>query len=73
MSDARAGANLFNDEEILTRDEVADWLKVKPRQVERLNIPCLDLGRKTKRYLVRDVLAWLEQHSRPRPGDGGRV
>lgn len=45
---------------ILTRCEVADWLKVKPRQVERLGIPQIDLGRKTKRYLVRDVLRWLE-------------
>lgn len=47
-------------EAILTRDEVAAWLKVRPRQVERLGVPCLDLGRKTKRYLGRDVLAWLE-------------
>lgn len=46
---------------ILTRDEVAEWLKVKPRQVERLGVPRLDLGRKTKRYLMRDVLKWLEQ------------
>jgi hypothetical protein len=47
-------------DDILTRDEVAAWLKIKPRQVERLGIPCLNLGHKTKRYLVRDVLAWLE-------------
>lgn len=47
-------------ESVLTREEVAAWLKVKPRQVERLAIPCLDLGRKTKRYLKRDVLAWIE-------------
>lgn len=45
---------------ILTRAEVATWLKVRPRQVERLGIPCLNLGRRTKRYLARDVLAWLE-------------
>ena len=60
-------------ETLLTRDEVAKWLKIHPRQVDRLGVPSIDLGRKTKRYLVRDVLAWLEQHSRPRPGDGGRV
>lgn len=46
---------------ILTRAEVAVWLKVRPRQVERLGVPCLDLGRKTKRYLRGDVLAWLER------------
>lgn len=45
---------------IMTREEVAEWLQVKPRQVERLGIPALDLGRKTKRYLEKDVLAWLE-------------
>jgi len=45
---------------ILTRAEVAAWLKVKPRQIERLGVPCLDLGLKTKRYLGKDVLAWLE-------------
>jgi hypothetical protein len=52
---------------ILTRDEVASWLKVRPRQVERLGVPVLDLGRKTKRYLARDVLAWLASLRRPRP------
>ncbi len=45
---------------ILTRDEVAQWLKVRPRQVERLGIPCIDLGKKTKRYLASDVFAWLQ-------------
>ena len=45
---------------ILTRDEVAEWLKLRPRQVERLGIPCIDLGRKTKRYLAQDVIVWLQ-------------
>ena len=52
---------------ILTRAEVAAWLKVKPRQVERLGVPCLDLGRKTKRYLAKAVLTWLEEKRRPGP------
>ena len=46
---------------ILTRDEVAAWLRVRPRQVERLGIPCIALGHRTKRYLASDVRAWLEQ------------
>jgi hypothetical protein len=58
---------------ILTRDEVAKWLKLNPRQIERLGVPCMDLGRKTKRYLVGDVMAWLQQHRRQRADDGGRV
>jgi hypothetical protein len=45
---------------IMTRDEVAQWLKLKPRQVERLGIPCINLGRKTKRYFAIDVLEWLQ-------------
>ena len=64
MSGERAGTTFFTGEEILTREEVAKWLKVKPRQVERLRIPCLDLGRKTKRYAKEDVLAWLEAQRR---------
>lgn len=49
-----------HSEAILTRDKVAEWLKVKPRQVVRLGIPCIDLGRKTKRYLAKEVLTWLQ-------------
>lgn len=49
------------DDGILTRNEVAEWLKVKPRQIERLGVPQIDLGRKTKRYLRRDVVRWLEK------------
>jgi hypothetical protein len=51
-------------EGIMTRDEVAAWLKVAPRQIDRLGIPCIDLGKKTKRYLVKDVAAWLESKRR---------
>lgn len=49
---------------LLKADEVADWLKVKRRQVQRLGIPWIDLGRKTPRYQVKDVLAWLETRRR---------
>jgi len=52
---------------ILTRAEVAAWLKINPRQVERLGIPCIDLGRKTKRYVAKDVQAWLDTYRR-QPG-----
>jgi hypothetical protein len=49
-------------DQILTAAEVAAWLKIKPRQVQRFGIPCVDLGRKTKRYVARDILAWLDAH-----------
>ena len=53
-----------SESEVLTRTEVAAWLKVKPRQVERLGVPCIALGRKTVRYLRADVLTWLQQQRR---------
>ncbi len=51
---------------ILTREEVAAWLKVRPRQLDRLGVPACRLGRKTLRYLRSDVLVWLEAQRRPR-------
>lgn len=47
------------DTTVMTRIEVAAWLQVKPRQVDRMGIPCIQLGRKTVRYLRADVMAWL--------------
>ena len=52
---------------LLRADEVAEWLKVERRQVQRLGIPWIDLGRKTPRYHVKDILTWLETRRR----DGG--
>ena len=49
---------------LLTADEIGDWVQVARRQVQRLAIPCIDLGRKTPRYKVKDVLAWLETRRR---------
>lgn len=45
---------------ILTASEVAAWLKITPRQVQRMGVPCVRLGPRTPRYRGRDVLAWLE-------------
>lgn len=53
---------------ILTAADVAAWLKITPRQVQRLGVPCVRLGPRTPRYLARDVLAWLEaQRQAPAP------
>lgn len=49
---------------LLTADEVAAWLQVARRHVQRLEIPWIDLGRKTPRYRVKDVVAWLETRRR---------
>jgi len=45
---------------VLTPQEVAAWLKVRPRQLSVLGVPHLDWGHKTKRYSVKDVQAWLD-------------
>jgi hypothetical protein len=46
---------------VLTPQEAAAWLKVRPRQLGVLGVPCLDWGHKTKRYLAKDVEAWLQE------------
>lgn len=66
----RVPAAAFGDlphDALLTANDVAEWLKVARRQVQRLGIPWIGLGRKTPRYQVKDVLAWLETRRR----DGG--
>lgn len=50
---------------ILTPQEVAEWLKLKPRQVQRLGFPSFVLGRKTRRYRAGEVVAHLETLRRP--------
>ena len=60
MAGAEEGRQLRDQFAVMTQKQVAEWLQVRPRQIERLGIPRLDLGHKTKRYLKHDVLAWLE-------------
>lgn len=60
MAGAEKGQQLPDQLAVMTQEQVAEWLQVRPRQIERLGIPRLDLGHKTKRYLKHDVLAWLE-------------
>ena len=64
---ATAATKAWRDEsvEILTQQQVAEWLLVKPRQIGRLGIPCLDLGHKTKRYLKQAVRDWIDAQRRP--------
>jgi predicted DNA-binding transcriptional regulator AlpA len=50
----------YPPETVLTIDEVAAWLGISKRQVERLDIPFSLLGKRTKRYVAAEVLAFLE-------------
>ena len=45
---------------VLKKVELAAWLRVSPRTIERLKIPSLPLDAGGRRYLVADVLKWLE-------------
>lgn len=53
-------------EALLTRAEVAAWLRVEPKEVTRVRnkkgvrIPVVDLGPKTKRFRRSAVEAWLQ-------------
>ena len=53
----------YPPEAILELPHVAAWLRVSERTVERLDIPFALLGARTKRYLARDVIAFLEKRS----------
>ncbi len=55
--------------EIMTKHDVASWLKVKHTYSTDSGFPYLDLGDKTKRYVVKDVAAWLEAQRRGRRKD----
>ncbi len=51
----------FPETAILELAHVAAWLGISQRQVERLDIPFALLGKRTKRYLARDVIEYLEK------------
>jgi hypothetical protein len=55
------GPLAYAPESVLTLEQVADWLQVSKRQAERLHIPCLYLGKRTRRFLGKTVLDFLEK------------
>ena len=48
-------------EEILTKKEIAERLKVSVRKVEDLHLPCLRLGSRCNRYVWSTVLEYLRK------------
>jgi excisionase family DNA binding protein len=50
----------YTPETVLTIEEVAEWLGVSVRTVERWPIKRLTLSRSTRRYLAKHVLEYLE-------------
>jgi hypothetical protein len=51
---------------VLTAEQLAAWFQVSGRQLDRMGeVPYfLAGGARSKRYLVRSVLAWLEAEAR---------
>jgi hypothetical protein len=45
---------------VLTVEEVAAWLAVSERQVQRLPLKRIHVGERTTRYLAQHVYEWLE-------------
>jgi transcriptional antiterminator len=50
----------YAPETVLTLNEVAEWLDVSPRTVERYPIKRITLSSSTRRYLAKHVLEYLE-------------
>ncbi len=47
--------------EVLTKRELAERLKVSTRTIENLHVPCLNLGYRSKRYVWSEVLKELRK------------
>lgn len=51
----------FTPETVLTIEDVARWLMISKRSAESLNLPCFYLGTRTRRYLAKHVLEYIEK------------
>lgn len=60
MSETTRIPKAYAPETVLTIEEVAEWLDVSIRTVERYPIKRLTLSRSTRRYLAKHVLEYLE-------------
>lgn len=50
-------------EALLTPEQLCTWLQISPRQLHRLDLPCIRLGRRTVRYSVEQVLDHLKRRA----------
>jgi len=50
------------DQEVMTRQEAAAYLRLSLRTMDRLPIPRVKLGHRTVRFLRADLDAYLAQH-----------
>ncbi len=54
--------------DVLTAAQVGAWLQLTPKSVRRLDIPYLLVGKARRRYVARDVAAWIDARTQ-----GGRL
>lgn len=57
------GVVVFPREAVLTHEQVCSALQLSPRTVERLDIPCAYLGKRTRRYVWGLVLDYLAKRT----------
>ena len=50
----------YPDSAVLKPDQVMEWLQIGPKVFDLLPIRCVRLGPKTRRYLAKHVLEFLE-------------
>ncbi len=48
-------------ESVLTPEQVCAWLQISSRQLHRLDLPTIRLGKRTVRYSVEQVLEHLKR------------
>ncbi len=59
------------DNAVLTPAQLARWLQISERQLERRDdIPWVSLGKRTRRVLVRDMITVLQSRARKNGGSG---
>ncbi len=54
----------LRDDDVVRADQVAKWLAISVRTLQRAGIPYIAIGPRTRRYRVADVRGWLQQHVR---------
>ena len=60
---SRSPRAVYPETAVLSPTQLADALGVSPERVDELDLPCVELGRNTRRYVWRQVLKVLEERA----------
>ena len=50
----------YPESAVLKPAQVMEWLQIGPKVFDLLDIPCIRLGKKTRRYLAKHVLEFMD-------------